>query len=265
MRHLLPWLQRRCDVVGVVFDEDEDLAETEAELALVFGGDGAILHAVRRLGNDPVPILGVNFGKLGFLTELSHPGIRSDIESVLAGDYEVVELMRLQFEIRRGSRRVGSGLAVNEVNVLRGATRMIRLDLEYNEEPVASYFADGLIMATPVGSTAYSMAAGGPIIHSSMEAIAVTPICPHTLTVRPLVVSSGGKIVVKIDDASEGANVINDGQDVHEARSGDEVHVQNASSPFRLAHLGKRTYFETLRTKLYWGARGTAGDEPAPR
>jgi len=95
VRHLLPWLQRRCAVVGVVFDEDEDLSRTEADLALVFGGDGAILHAVRRLGTNPVPILGVNFGKLGFLTELSHPGIRSDIERVLRGEYEVVELMRL--------------------------------------------------------------------------------------------------------------------------------------------------------------------------
>ncbi len=258
VRHLQPWLKRRADVVGVVFDESEDLSGFEADLGIIFGGDGSILSTVRRLGGNPLPILGVNFGKLGFLTELSHPGIRSDLERALRGQFDVKELMRLEFEIRSGRRVTGRGLAVNEVSLVRHGTRMITLDLEYNGEPVTEYHADGLIISTPVGSTAYSMAAGGPILHSSMEAIAVTPICPHTLNLRPLVLSSTGEVTVRVTEAEEGVNVINDGQEVVVASKGDEIRVRSGSR-FRLAHMGKRTYFETLSGKLFWGARGTAG------
>lgn len=259
VRQLGPWLRHRCDVVGTVLDETLDLATYEADLAIIFGGDGAMLSTARRLGDNPVPVLGVNFGKLGFLTELSHPGIRSDLERALHGEFHVREMLRLRFEIRRGKRRIGQGLAVNEVTIQRRQTRMIHLDLELDDESVASYHADGLIIATPVGSTAYSMAAGGPILHSAMDAIAMTPICPHSLSIRPLVVSANGRAVVRIAGAEDGINVIGDGQVVHEAAEGDEIRVTSGEPKFRLAHMGERSYFETLRTKLYWGARGTPG------
>lgn len=259
VRQLGPWMRHRCDVVGTVLDETLDLAQYEADLAIIFGGDGAMLSTARRLGDNPVPVLGVNFGKLGFLTELSHPGIRSHLEQALRGEFQVRKMLRLHFEIRRGRRRIGEGFAVNEVTVQRRQTRMIHLDLELDDESVASYHADGLIIATPVGSTAYSMAAGGPILHSAMDAIAITPICPHSLSIRPLVVSANARAVIRIAGAEDGINVIGDGQVVHEAGEGDEIRVTSGEPAFRLAHMGERSYFETLRTKLYWGARGTRG------
>jgi len=254
---LRPWLAERADVVGCVLDEEQDLSEFDAELAVIFGGDGAILSTVRRLGPDPMPVLGINFGKLGFLTELSVPGIRTDLERALRGDFEVCERMRLEFEILRAGESRGGGLAVNEVCVHRRETRMITLELEHEGEQVATYFADGLLVATPLGSTAYSMAAGGPILEPSVTAIVFTPICPHTLNMRPLVVPDGGESVVRISDAEQGVSVVADGQVIHAASKGDEVRIR-PGPPFRLVHMNLTRYFETLSTKLYWGARASS-------
>lgn len=261
VQSLRPWIRERAEIVAVDLDETLDLGRIQADLALIFGGDGSILSTVRRLGTNPIPVLGVNFGKLGFLTELSYPGVRGDLDRALRGRFIVREWMRLEVTVRRGRRTTGRSLVVNEVTLMRSDARMIALDLTYDGEGVTTYYADGLIVSTPIGSTAYSLAAGGPLVHPGLEALVFTPICSHTLTNRPLVLPSDGEVEIRVTEAADGVQVIFDGQEQVLAREGDGVRIRSSRTKFLLAQLGKRSYFETLTTKLFWGASGRA---PSP-
>ena len=232
----------------------EQIAE-RADLVLVLGGDGTLLamaDIIAQSGRD-VPILGVNFGSLGFLTEITHPELYGALEAAVAGRVDYDERMML-----RGAVAGVSRVALNDIVFTRTAlSRMIDLAVTVGEQFVTSVKADGLIVASPTGSTAYNLAAGGPIVHPAMDAIVLTPIAPHTLTNRPIVIPTEREIRVRAGVANAGAEIFAtfDGQHGFALGEGDEVSITRAPKPIRLVRSAKRNYFEVLREKLKWGER----------
>jgi NAD+ kinase len=226
-----------------------------ADLVLVLGGDGTLLamaDVIAQAGRD-VPILGINFGALGFLTEITHPELYSALEAAVAGRIDHDERMML-----RGTVGTMSRVALNDIVFTRTAlSRMIDLAVTVGEQFVTSVKADGLIVASPTGSTAYNLAAGGPIVHPTMDAIVLTPIAPHTLTNRPIVIPAEREIRVRAGVANAGAEIYAtfDGQHGFALAEGDEVSITRAPKPIRLVRSATRNYFEVLREKLKWGER----------
>ena len=187
---LEPWLRKRADILLVDLGMEADLQETQADLAVVLGGDGAILWAARRLGHRQVPILGVNLGKFGFLAESTVATSREDLLMALEDRAPLMDRMMLECTINVNGEQRWHSFGLNDAVISRGAlSRLISVTLSIDDEEITTYRADGLIIATPVGSTAHSLAAGGPIVEPEMRAFVVSPICPHTLSNRPLVVS----------------------------------------------------------------------------
>ncbi len=225
-----------------------------ADLVLVLGGDGTLLamaDVIAQSGRD-VPILGVNFGSLGFLTETTRPELIDALEATLDGRIDYDERMML-----RGTIGASSRVALNDIVFTRTAlSRMIDLAVTVGEQFVTSVKADGLIIASPTGSTAYNLAAGGPIVHPAMDAIVLTPIAPHTLTHRPIVIPAERVVRVRAGVANAGAEIYAtfDGQHGFALSEGDEVSITRAPKPIRLVRSAMRNYFEVLREKLKWGA-----------
>jgi NAD+ kinase len=225
----------------------------EADLALILGGDGAILSSARRLGRNQVPAIGVNLGKFGFLAEVSPEQLRERFDDILAGRYRVSSRMRLSCALEQGGRTVAEDLALNDVVVSRGAlSRLVAIGLVVDGMRATTYNGDGVIVSTPTGSTAHSLSAGGPVIDPRLEAFAVTPICPHTLTNRPLVLPAGCVVELCLDAAPVNVGLTVDGQVYREMGRGDRVIIRRAATDFRLIDLGIRTYYDTLREKLHW-------------
>jgi len=228
-------------------------------LVLVLGGDGTLLSMADAIGRAglKVPILGVNFGSLGFLTEITLPELYPSLDAALAGQAPVEERLTLNATITRATAGSTTDFAVNDVVINKGArSRLIELEISIGDGLVTRVRADGLIIATPTGSTAYNLAAGGPIVQPSVEALLLTPIAPHTLTNRPIVIPSSSSVRVKpmMDDRDE-VFVTFDGQTGCELRAGDEISVCRAREPMRLIRPATRSYFEVLREKLNWGKR----------
>lgn len=236
--------------------EREDLAQ-QSDLAVVLGGDGTLLamaKAIAESGHD-VPILAVNFGSLGFLTEITRPELYQSLEAVLAG--------RASYDLRMMLRAVAtqakeSHMALNDVVFSRTAlSRMIELSVSVGDHFVTAVKADGLIVATPTGSTAYNLAAGGPIVHPAMDALVLTPIAPHTLTNRPIVIPAEREVRVTSTSSNAGDEVYvtMDGQTGFPLQEGDELTISRAQKPLRLVRSAARSYFEVLRQKLKWNER----------
>ncbi len=230
----------------------------DLSLVLVLGGDGTLLalaKAIAEAGLD-IPLLAVNFGSLGFLTEITRPEIYASLDAVLNGRATHDERMMLKaVAIRSGSTT--THLALNDVVFTRTAlSRMIDLDVSVGDQFVTSVKADGLIVASPTGSTAYNLAAGGPIVHPAMDALVLTPIAPHSLTNRPIVIPSEREVRVKSTGTNAGnVYVTIDGQTGFEMEQGDEVAITRAARPLRLVRASARSYFEVLRQKLKWNER----------
>jgi NAD+ kinase len=230
----------------------------DLNLVLVLGGDGTLLalaKAIAEAGLD-IPLLAVNFGSLGFLTEITRPEIYASLEAVLNGRASHDERMMLQAVATRGGSTT-THLALNDVVFTRTAlSRMIDLDVSVGDQFVTSVKADGLIVASPTGSTAYNLAAGGPIVHPAMSALVLTPIAPHTLTNRPIVIPAEREVRVKSTGTNAGnVYVTVDGQTGFEMEEGDEVAITRAARPLRLVRASARSYFEVLRQKLKWNER----------
>jgi NAD+ kinase len=294
---LLPFLRAHCDVV--IFDllQEVDLGDAEADLTLVLGGDGAILRAARQMGHRQVPVLGVNLGRLGFLADLSVDELRECFPRVLRGEFRVTEHLMLscsvdnqpeaprgkpggssvddQPEAPRGkparSEEAGAGvpapvepsLVINEVAIQTGPPfHILELDLIIDGEAVARYSGDGLIVTTPVGSTAHSLSAGGPILGQELSAFVITPICPHGLTSRPLVDSADKTYTISVVRATSSAYLIIDGQEQVLLGAGARVTVRRAPVKFKLVKVPGRSYYKTLRDKLHWGAQPNYRNEP---
>jgi NAD+ kinase len=229
----------------------------KVDLVVVLGGDGTLLAAARAVGTRAVPILGVNLGGLGFLTDTASGELYRALEDVLAGRYKVETRMRLEVGAERNGRSLGRFLALNDAVIGKSAlSRMIELETLADGAPVTTYHADGLIAATPTGSSAYSLSAGGPLLLPEFEAIVLTPICPHTLTQRPLVQPQTSRVEIRVHLQRGGdVHLTVDGQVGEALAEGDVVHVRRSEHPVHLLVPPGRNRFEVMRAKLRWGER----------
>ncbi|MBI4371628.1 MAG: NAD(+)/NADH kinase [Elusimicrobia bacterium] len=231
-----------------------------ADLAIALGGDGTMLRAAREAAPRGIPLLGVNTGRLGFLSGAESPELARGLGEALAGRFAVEERSMLEAEVLRGGRRVfGPDRALNEVVIRCGEqARAVTLSARSGARFVADYFGDGLIAATPTGSTAYALAASGPLVDPSLDVILVAPICPHTLTQRPLIVPACLPLSIRLGrrraDEAPRVLVSLDGRAACDLRVDDEVRVRRAAAPLKLLMPPRRSFFEVLRRKLKWGA-----------
>lgn len=264
---LMDWLRQR-DIRVIVDSEtstcvqQSDACFTREELTaasdllIVFGGDGTLLAASRSMGDRAVPILAINLGGLGFLTSVTLAELYAILEDVLAERSLMSERTLLEAQVVRGDAKHSKYRALNDAVLNKGAlARIVDLDLSVNGEFVCTYKADGLIISTPTGSTAYSLAAGGPIVQPTVAAFVITPICPHTLTNRPLVIPDSSIVDVTFRAGDAPIYLTLDGQVGVELKPTDEIVIRRAEQKLRLLNPPKKSYFEILRDKLKWGER----------
>ena len=226
------------------------------DVILVFGGDGTFLGVAREACKYGTPILGINLGGLGFLTEVTVDELYPMMERIIDGDYEVEDRQMLITSIRRGKKNIGTYEVLNDVVINKGAlARIIDLAIYIENSHVTTYKADGIILATPTGSTAYSLSAGGPIVHPGIPVTIITPICPHTLTNRPLVVSSKMKVEIKVTTQEPDTYLTLDGQIGLRLKTGDLIEVKRTDTSVKLIKSPFRDFFSILKTKLMWGER----------
>jgi NAD+ kinase len=233
----------------------------KAEMAFVFGGDGSMLSTARTIGSSYCPILGINLGSLGFLTEVPAEQVYKAMEAVLDGRYELEERCLLKARLFNREGREFVYYALNEIVVSRAAlSRVITVDTCLDDDFIAEFVADGVMIATPTGSTAYSLSAGGPIVHPAMEAFLVTPICPHTLTNRPLIVPADRSLRITLR-SGEDVKLSIDGQVGVDFFPGEEVVCEQAPFKIHLIRSGGQGFFDVLRHKLKWSERYTNSEE----
>jgi NAD+ kinase len=224
------------------------------DLMLVLGGDGTMIATGRMLGANRVPVIGVNYGGLGYLAEFPIEELFPALEAILAGEYNIQQRLMLSVELWRGDEIVTRNRVLNDAVVNKSAlARIIEIEAYLNDQFVSSFRADGLIVATPTGSTAYNLSAGGPIIFPSMNAMVITPICPFTLSNRPIVVPDDSVIEVRLITKNEEVALTLDGQVGCNLQSGDRILIRKSSTAFNLVQPPNRNYFEVLRDKLKWG------------
>lgn len=227
-----------------------------AGLIIVLGGDGTLLSVARLIEERDVPILGVNLGSLGFLTEIGMDELYPVLENVIRGDFTVENRIMLDVFIYREGKMVANYCALNDVVINRGTlARIVYLEIKINGLYVTTYRSDGLIIATPTGSTAYSLAAGGPIVYPTMNALILSPICPHTLTNRPIVIPDDVKIEINLITPDEDALATLDGQVGYSLNYRDSIEVKKAKNTIKLIQSPGKNYYEVLRKKLKWGGR----------
>lgn len=265
-QRLMPLLQEHAEIVVVDLLREKDLSRTTADLALVLGGDGAILRAARQMGYQQTPVLGVNLGKLGFLADLSPEELRDCFPRVARGEYRVTRHLMLECRIEAAENAAASAafLGLNEVVIQAGPSfHMIDLDLYVDGERVSRFSGDGLIVSTPIGSTAHNLSAGGPILGQELSAFVITPICPHTLTNRPVVDSADKTYAITIQRAAAGTALVVDGQDIVPLGVGQRVTVRRAPVSFGLVKVPGHSFYQTLNDKLRWGAQPNYRREPS--
>ncbi|HEY1500685.1 MAG TPA: NAD(+)/NADH kinase [Acidobacteriaceae bacterium] len=233
-----------------------DLASLNPELVIVLGGDGTLLAAARVFARSGVPILSVNLGALGFLTEVPLKDIYAHLEAWSQGACCIESRAMLHSELWRDGKLNCEHDALNDVVVAKGAiARMGNFVVEVDEQLAASFRADGVIVATPTGSTAYSLAAGGPVLAPKVDVLIVTPICPHQLTLRPMVLPGSSRILVRIEGIPDQTFLTVDGQEAIQLRIGDELRCRKSDYAVKLIRLGENGFFDVLRTKLKWGEK----------
>jgi len=265
LKALLPWLgnkgyeavidEETAALLGTV-GHSRDLIPSLVDIVVVFGGDGTMLGVTRLIGNRGVPILGVNLGGLGFITEVDRDELFDCIEKMLSGNCSIEERIMLTARVNRNGKVAAEFTVLNDVVINKGAlARIIELEAYISNNYVTTFKADGLIIATPTGSTAYSLAAGGPILYPTLNSIVLTPICSHTLTNRPIVLPDNVTVLVTLRSASEDVYLTMDGQIGYSLHKDDTVEIMKAAYTTRLLIPCQRNYFEVLRTKLKWGER----------
>ncbi len=240
-------------------DSIDQLAQSDVDLVLVLGGDGSILRTARGMANHQLPVLGVNLGKLGFLADVSTEDVAPAMQAVSGGDCRLIDHMMFTCEVWRDQQFVSSTLGLNETAVLGGPPYSImEIDLYVDGELATTYSCDGLIVSTPVGSTAHGLSAGGPIVRKDLEAFVILPVSPHTLTVRPVVDAAERVLELVVQDPQEMTSVVVDGQLIHHVRSEDRIRVCRAEQRFRMIQVPGQSYYRTLREKLGWAGRITS-------
>ena len=258
-RGIHPLITKDCGAVlnldGCRVMDSEELVR-QADGLIVLGGDGTLLNVARIPGAGNVPILAVNLGSLGFLTEVALDELYPALTKVLDGDFQIHERMMLRATLyNEGKEKIeAQSVALNDAVIRQGTfSRIISLESYIDGEHVATYGADGLIIATPSGSTAHSLSAGGPIVHPGLSAFILTPICPHTLTVRPHIVSAESRVSIIIRSAHSNMMLTIDGQEAFDLYPNSVVEIDKAPETIKLISSRKRSYYEVLRTKLKWG------------
>jgi len=248
---LCPWVGERVEVQTM--DLADGPIEAEADLVVVLGGDGSILKAARMLGGREVPVVGINLGKLGYMAEFSAEAFCEQFDAIAAGRAPISRrlMLRVRCETAEGQSEY---LVLNDVLVAGGdAHRMTAVRATIDGEVITTYFGDGVLVSTPTGSTAYCMAAGGPLLAPGLEAMVLVPVCPHSLTHRPIVLRPECRVVLEPMDLQKEAVCVVDGQDQVRMQPGDRVSIARADSAFLLVESGRRRPFETLSRKLRWG------------
>lgn len=225
-----------------------------SDLVVVLGGDGTMIAAARLIGDGEPLVLGINYGSLGYLTDFRFEEMLPALEAIFDGDCEIDRRVMLDAEHWRDDELLSTDRVLNDVVINKAAlARIIEIEVSLNDLAVNTYRADGLIVATPTGSTAYNLSAGGPIVYPSMNAVVLTPICPFTLTNRPIVVPDHATIELKLHDENEGVVLSLDGQTGYPMRARDAVRIRKSSATLNLVQPTNRNYFDVLRDKLKWG------------
>lgn len=253
-KRLRPIIAQHAEIVAEDYQFDYDFHAPDIDLVIVLGGDGSILQTARQLAGRQIPVLGVNCGNLGFLAALSPDDFLEVWPRVCCGAFEVVDHLMLEVSLIRGGQVAHRQLVLNEVAVLGGPPyQILDIDLFADGNLATRYRCDGLILATPVGSTAHNLSAGGPILRRNLQAVVISPISPHTLTYRPLVDSADTQFELTVSAPSESTSVVVDGRTLSPLRSGDRVQVRRASSTFEMLSVPGQNDYRTLREKLGWG------------
>lgn len=242
--------QTGCTVAEV----DPEKIAADVDLMLVLGGDGTMIATSRLMGATEVPVLGVNYGGLGYLAEFRIEELYVALESILAGNYRLDRRVMLDVELTRADDQVTRNRVLNDVVINKSAlARIIEIEAHLNRQFVNSFRADGLIISTPTGSTAYNLSAGGPVIFPSMNAVVITPICPFTLSNRPIVVPDDAVIELRLKTQQEDVSLTLDGQVGLPLKVEDQVVIRKSATTFNLVQPANRNYFDVLRNKLRWG------------
>ena len=262
---LIPWLRKQnyhifldtgtAAIINETSSYEKREISQQADLLIVLGGDGTLLSVARAAHPHNIPILAVNLGSLGFLAEISIAELYPTLENILAGKFEIENRMLLNACIWRNGEKVEDHNVLNDVVINKGAVaRVINLQVLVDGQYMTSYRADGLIIATPTGSTAYSLSAGGPIIHPSMHTLVLSPICPFTLTNRSILIPDQSIIQVKLAAEYDDVRVTLDGQEGYDMRAGDILEIKKTKTSFQLIRRPNKNYYQILRDKLHWGS-----------
>jgi NAD+ kinase len=253
---LRPLVEQYLDVVLADLNFGDGLDRVEADLVIVFGGDGSMLRAAHKMGYRQLPVIGCNLGRLGFLAAFSATELIASLPEIARGDYVVVEHLMFECRVFRGQQLLHQQLGLNETAVFAGPPfRMLDIQLYVDGEQVMTYSCDGLIIATPVGSTAHSLSSGGPILRKDIQAFVISPISPHTLTNRPVVDSADRVYELTVALPNAGTSVVVDGQLLCRLEPHDRVRIECAEPRFKLVQVAQHSYYRTLREKLGWGGR----------
>jgi NAD+ kinase len=252
---LLPYLKQTngIEVVGE-YPRSKDIEDTvDADMVVVLGGDGSILRGCRQLGQQQIPIVGINLGRLGFLADLTLEEFHQLLPQLQRREFEIGKYLMFECTHRLADGTSYVDLGLNEVTVTSStALRMVDISLDIDDHPVTTFSCDGLIISTPIGSTAHNLSAGGPILRQDLEAFCITPICPHTLTVRPIVDTADRTYSLSVGESRAGAMVVIDGQINRPFHSGDRITIRRADATFKKVHFPGHSYYSTLHRKLGW-------------
>jgi len=252
---LAKWFSERNITLAGTFDANQADADLSGcGLVVVLGGDGTMIAAARMIGKADVPVLGINYGSLGYLTDFRIEELEAAVGSVVSGEFEADHRVMLDAELIRDGEQIARGRVLNDVVINKAAlARIIAIEARLDGLFVNSFRSDGLIVATPTGSTAYNLSAGGPIVFPSMNAVVLTPICPFTLSNRPIVIPDSAEIELKLENGNEGVILSLDGQTGFPLVVGDTVRIRKSRTTLNLVQPANRNYFDVLRKKLQWG------------
>jgi len=257
---LRPTIEKFTEIVAWDLGFHQDLSKTKADLAIVLGGDGSILRSVHQMGYQQLPVMGVNLGKLGFLADVAPDELPELLPKICAGEFRVAEHLMAECSLLRGKQHLSPRLVLNEVVIRAGPPfRIVDIDLYIDGDWVTTYSCDGLIISTPVGSTAHGLSAGGPILANELQAMAISPISPHTLTNRPVVDSADRVYEMAVAKPLSGTAAVVDGTMLDVLQPEDRLRVRRCKACFKRVEVPGHSYYRTLREKLGWGGRLNPG------
>jgi len=257
-RELKKWLTEKKIKVIAADDLKHDLPQYDFFCVIVLGGDGTFLSAARLIGSRDIPLMGVKFGEVGFLAESMEDDLFNAVQAVLDGQFLIEQRMRLEVSVVRDKKQIALFEVLNDVVINKSALSRLAYSAVYiDSDYLTTFKADGLIVATPTGSTAYSLAAGGPVIHPAVPGIVLTPICPFTLTNRPLVIPDSAEIEIRLEGDPTDIVLTFDGQEGLNINSRDRIFVKKGLNPVKMISLSEHNYFKVLKARLMWsGGRG---------